>query len=190
GRARVARIAADARALARHRDLEERLAVEVRPSGVGDQPMRRAVPRVDVRVDEARADEHAARVDLGVGAPVEAAAHVHDAIVLVHDDAVGHERVAARREADDPSAADERSHASFGYPASRAAWSRARNTSKSAGVTRSKRASSTSSRSGRASAARCALASTSMSLSRATARNVGEATSGGLGAGAVVSTTR
>ena len=66
---------------------------------------------VHVGVDEAGRHQHAAAVDLGVDAPVEPAADVEDAIVLVDDHAVGDERVAAAREADDPAATDERPHA-------------------------------------------------------------------------------
>ena len=53
----------------------------------------------------------AAGVDLGIRAPLEAAAHVDDAVVLVDHHAVGDERVAAAGEADDPAAADQRAHA-------------------------------------------------------------------------------
>ena len=50
----IARIAAHARALARHADIEERLAVVVGPAGVADEAMRRAMPAVHVAIDEAR----------------------------------------------------------------------------------------------------------------------------------------
>ena len=61
--AEVPRIAADSRAFARHADVEEGLAEVVRPSGVRDQPVGRAVAGVHVRVDEAGSDELAGRVD-------------------------------------------------------------------------------------------------------------------------------
>ena len=111
--AQVARIAADSRAFARHADVEEGLAVVVRPSGVRDQPVRRAVAGVHVRVDEAGRDELAARVDHEVGGAVEARADVDDALVFPHHDAVADQRVRAAAEADDPAAADQSAHGAW-----------------------------------------------------------------------------
>jgi len=106
----ASRIAADPAALARDADVEERLTEEIGAAGVGDEPMRGSVARMDVRVDESRAHQFAARVDLDLGSPVEAAAHVGDAIVLVDHDALGDERVRPLREADDPAAPHKRPH--------------------------------------------------------------------------------
>ena len=72
------------------------------------------MPGVHVGVDEPRADEHSASVDLRVDPALEAAPDVEDAVILVHDDAVGHERVPRAGEADDPPAPDQGSHASLG----------------------------------------------------------------------------
>ena len=57
----IAHVAVDPRAFLRHADLEERLAEVVAAARVADQPVRSAVTGVDVRVDEARCDELAAR---------------------------------------------------------------------------------------------------------------------------------
>src|SRR5206468_9786113 len=64
GRSRVARIAAHPAALARDTDVEERLTEEIGATGVGDEPMRGSMARMDVCVDESRAHQLAARVDL------------------------------------------------------------------------------------------------------------------------------
>ena len=70
----IARIAADPRALARDADLQERLAEIVAAPDVGNQPVRGAVARMHVGVDEARRDELVARVDLAIDRAVEALA--------------------------------------------------------------------------------------------------------------------
>ena len=100
----VPRIAADSRAFARHADVEEGLAEVVRAAGVRDQPVGRAVAGVHVRVDEAGSDELARRVDHQVGGAVEARAHMDDAPVFPHHDAVADQRVRAAAEPDDPAA--------------------------------------------------------------------------------------
>ena len=107
---RVAGIARGTLALARHADLQERLAEIVRPADVGDQPVRRPVAAVDVHVDETRRHQHPAGVDLPVHLAVEAAAHMQDDPVLEHHHPVAHERVAITLIADDPTAANQRTH--------------------------------------------------------------------------------
>ena len=108
--AEVPRIAADSGAFTRHADVEEGLAEVVRPSGVRDQPVGRAVAGVHVRVDEAGRDELAGRVDHQVGGAVEARADVHDAPVFPHHDAAADQRVRAAAEPDDPAAPDHSAH--------------------------------------------------------------------------------
>ena len=107
---RVPRIAAHSRALAGHGDLQEGLTVEVRPAGIGDEAVGSAVPGMHVRVDEAGRHQSATGVDLGVDRALEAPTDMQDAVVLVHDHAVGDERVGVACEAHDPPAADECSH--------------------------------------------------------------------------------
>ena len=84
--------------------------MEVRPADVGDEPVRGAMPRVHVGVDEAGDHELATRVDLAVHRPVEAGADEDDGVVLEDEHAVAVERMGAVREADDPAAADQRAH--------------------------------------------------------------------------------
>src|SRR5207244_5307935 len=86
---RVPRIAAHSRALAGHGDLQEGLTVEVRPAGIGDEAVGGAVPGMHVRVDEAGRHQSATGVDLGVDRALEAPTDMQDAVVLVHDHAVG-----------------------------------------------------------------------------------------------------
>ena len=106
----VADVAFDARPLPRHAYFEEGLAERVGPAVVGDQPVRGAMARVHVRVDEARADEVRPGVDLGVDGAVERRAGVQDAVAFVDDLMVAIEGVAAVAPADDPAAAHARAH--------------------------------------------------------------------------------
>jgi len=109
----VARIAADPGALARHADLQERLAEIVAPADVGNEPVRGAVAGMDVRVDETRRDQLVARIDLALDRSVEALAHEQHGAAFIDQLGIAPERMAAARMADQPAALDARAHGSF-----------------------------------------------------------------------------
>ena len=81
------------------------LAEEVRPPGVLEQPVRRPDAGVHVRVDEARRDDLAPRVDLAIGLPLVGVADEQNLLVFHDDDAVAVEPVAPLGVADHPAAA-------------------------------------------------------------------------------------
>ena len=82
----------------------------VRLAGVVQHDVTGVGARVNVAVDEARADEPAAGVDGAVHRPVETVAHVHDAVILIDHHALGQEFMAAAVMAHHPAALNECLH--------------------------------------------------------------------------------
>src|SRR5262249_48391041 len=89
----VTRIAFDDLALRRNGNFQKRLPVIHGPPGIGDQPMRGAMPGMHVGVDEAWTHEFALGVDGAVDAAFEFLSDVEDPVVLEDNLAVAQERV-------------------------------------------------------------------------------------------------
>ena len=79
----VARIAADAGALAGDADFQKGLAEIIPASDIGDEPVRGAVTGMHVGVDEARSDQLVTGVDLAVDRALEALAHEQHRVAFV-----------------------------------------------------------------------------------------------------------
>ena len=110
--ANVARIAADARALAGDADLEEGLAEIVPAPDVGDQPVRGAVAGMHVGVDEARRDQLVAGVDLVVDCALEVLADEQNGIAVIDQLGIAPEGMMPAGMRDQPAAGDARAHGS------------------------------------------------------------------------------
>ena len=106
----VARVAADAGADAGDADLVEGLSEVVRAADVRDEPVRRAVPGMDVGVDEAGTDQLATRVDLPIHAALEALADEQHGRALEHQLGVAPQCVPPFGVADEPAAGDPGPH--------------------------------------------------------------------------------
>src|SRR5262245_56686184 len=109
----ITRIAAHARARARDADLEKRLAEIVAAADIRDQPMRGAMARVHMGVDEPRSDQLVARVDLTVHPAFEALADELHGVAFIDQLGVAPERMTPVGMTDQPAAVDPRSHEKF-----------------------------------------------------------------------------
>ena len=108
----IARVALDDLALLGDGNFEKGLAVIHRAPGIGDEAMGGAVAGMDVRVYEARRDQHPRCIDDLVDTAVESLADEEDLVVLVDELAVPQERVLAALMGHDPGCLDLGAHLS------------------------------------------------------------------------------
>src|SRR5262249_52547168 len=106
----VARIAADARALACDADFEEWLAEIVAAPDIGDQPVRRAVAGMNMGIDESRCDQLVAGVDLAIDLALEALAYEQHAIAFTDELGVPPQSMMPVGMRTQPAAGDARAH--------------------------------------------------------------------------------
>jgi hypothetical protein len=106
----IARIAFDYLAFPGNADLEKGLAEIHRPTCIGDEPVRRAVPGMDMGVDETGRHQLVRGVDCAVDRAVKGLADMNDPVPLIHDDAVADQPVMAGLVPYDPTRLDRRAH--------------------------------------------------------------------------------
>jgi len=94
----------------RNRHFEKRLPKEKRPTRVGDQPMRRTMPVMNVSIDKAGSDELVPGINLTVDCSVKTWPDKDDLVVFVDDHPVANQSMTSICMTNDPASVYGSSH--------------------------------------------------------------------------------